>query len=63
MYVATYYINLASTISSITENFQLGFGSFVDKQRVPYISVETARSIYVTVRDCKSQPSGCIKIP
>ncbi|XP_065897542.1 integrin beta-1-like [Dysidea avara] len=34
---------LASTISAITTNFRLGFGSFVDKPRVPYISVERTR--------------------
>ena len=49
MHVYVYYINLASAISSITENFQLGFGSFVDKRRVPYISVETARSIFLCI--------------
>lgn len=35
--------DLANTISNITDNFQLGFGSFVDKRLVPYISVESAR--------------------
>ena len=38
---------VASTISNITANFQLGFGSFVDKPRVPYISVEPDRCVYV----------------
>ena len=30
---------LASTIQSITKDFQIGFGSFVDKEVMPYISL------------------------
>ena len=30
---------LASTIQSITSDFQIGFGSFVDKELMPYISL------------------------
>ena len=37
------FTNLAATIHDITENFQIGFGSFVDKRQVPYISVESQR--------------------
>ena len=37
----------AVAIENITDNFQLGFGSFVDKRLVPYISVETARFAYI----------------
>lgn len=29
---------LANTMKSITKNFRLGFGSFVDKPMMPYIS-------------------------
>ena len=42
-------LNAATAIRDITENFQLGFGSFVDKRRVPYISVEPARSVNVCI--------------
>ena len=41
------YTNAASAIHDITQNFQIGFGSFVDKRRVPYISVEPSRSVDV----------------
>jgi len=44
MYVC---IDVAATIENITENFQLGFGSFVDKRRAPYITLEPARYIYI----------------
>ena len=30
---------IASTIQSITSDFQIGFGSFVDKEVMPYISL------------------------
>lgn len=29
---------LSSTMQNITSNFQLGFGSFVDKVLMPYVS-------------------------
>ena len=45
MYTQFIYINSAATIRDNTENFQIGFGSFVDKLRVPYISVEPQRSV------------------
>ena len=41
------YNILASVIDTITENFKLGFGSFVDKRLAPYFSLETARSVHV----------------
>ena len=31
--------DIVSTIQSITNNFQIGFGSFVDKEVMPYISL------------------------
>jgi len=50
-YICTYVYALypGSAVSDITKNFQLGFGSFVDKRRVPYISVETERFILICV--------------
>lgn len=30
---------LATTMTSITSNFRLGFGSFVDKVVMPYVSI------------------------
>ena len=42
LYMSMYIVE---TVHNITENFQLGFGSFVDKPRVPYISVEPSRSV------------------
>ena len=45
MYTMFIYINSVATIRDITENFQIGFGSFVDKRRVPYIRVEPERSV------------------
>ena len=45
IYSSYMYTNTASAIHDITQNFQIGFGSFVDKRRVPYISIESARSV------------------
>ena len=44
MYVCM-YANVAEMVQSITENFQLEFGSFVDKPWVTYISGEPSRSV------------------
>ena len=32
-------------MSNITENFQLGFGSFVDKKTMPYVSTVPEKSV------------------
>jgi len=37
---------VASTIKAITPNFTLGFGSFVDKPRVPYISNDLSMLVF-----------------
>ena len=35
----------AKKMSNITENFQLGFGSFVDKKTMPYVSTVPEKSV------------------
>ena len=48
MYILQTFFS-AEEMSGITENFRLGFGSFVDKVVMPYVS--TAPSKYVQLED------------
>ena len=50
------HVTIVATISSLSTNFQIGFGSFVDKSVGPYSSLDPA----IQQNPCRSIAPGCV---